>query len=206
VKISTTQSDLLNLTRWVAAWLVLAEHARSLCFVDYSQLSNPGLLAKAFYLMTGFGHESVLLFFVISGYLVGGKALALFRAGKFDWKRFLADRISRLYAVLGFALVLGWVLDSAGLRWFNGYGLYNEAYSGGIAVLNYNVSARLDMEDFLVNAVFLQTIFGPTSAVMDLYGVLPMNGGITFSFPPFSRLLLRVLGRRVLLGLSLSSA
>ena len=161
MKISLAQSDFLNLSRWVAAWLVVAEHARSLVFVDYGQLQSPSLLAKGFYFLTGFGHEAVMVFFVISGYLVGGKVWSLYREERFGWRRYLADRLSRLYAVLFVALVLGAVLDWSGYLFFNSYGLYNKGYAGQIAVLGSAPFDRMGWQDFLVNAFFLQTIVGP---------------------------------------------
>jgi peptidoglycan/LPS O-acetylase OafA/YrhL len=152
----------LNWSRWVAAWLVVAEHARSLVFLDYGELHSPGLLAKGFYFLTGFGHEAVIVFFVISGYLVGGKVWSLYREGRFGWKRYLADRASRLYAVLLVALMLGAALDWSGYLFFNQYGLYNHGYEGSIAVLGTAPIERMGWRDFLVNAFFLQTIAGPT--------------------------------------------
>jgi peptidoglycan/LPS O-acetylase OafA/YrhL len=161
MKISPTQSDFLNWSRWVAAWLVVAEHARSLVFVDYGDLQSPGLWAKGFYFLTGFGHEAVMVFFVISGYLVGGKVWSLYREGRFGWRRYLADRASRLYAVLLVALLLGVILDWSGYLFFNKYGLYNHGYEGSIAVLGTAPIERMGWRDFLVNAFFLQTIAGP---------------------------------------------
>lgn len=160
--ISPAQSDFLNLSRWVAAWLVVAEHARNLIFVDFVQSPQPDAFAKAFYFMTGFGHEAVMVFFVISGYLVGGRVWELFAAGKFGWKRFLADRTSRLYAVLLVALLLGAALDWTGATFFNRCGLYDLSISEPIAVLSRPPIDSLTLRDFLLNALFLQTIVGST--------------------------------------------
>ena len=141
---------------------MVAEHARSLVFVDYGDLQSPGLLAKGFYFLTGFGHEAVMVFFVISGYLVGGKVWSLYREGRFGWRRYLADRASRLYAVLLVALLLGAALDWSGYLFFNQYGLYNQGYEGSIAVLGTAPVEKMGWRDFLGNALFLQTIAGPT--------------------------------------------
>ena len=141
---------------------MVAEHARSLIFVDYGDLKSPGILAKGFYFLTGFGHEAVMVFFVISGYLVGGKVWSLYREGRFGWRRYLADRASRLYAVLFVALLLGAAMDWTGYLFFNKYGLYNQGYEGAIAVLGAAPIERMGWRDFLVNAFFLQTIVGPT--------------------------------------------
>lgn len=82
--ISERQSDFLNLTRWVAAWFVVAEHLRALVFADFG-VANASSLWLPFYLLTGFGHEAVMIFFVISGYLVGGKVWDKYRQGRFRW-------------------------------------------------------------------------------------------------------------------------
>jgi len=120
--ISKGQSDFLNLCRWFAAVLVVIEHARSLLFVDYGSLTKPTVFHKAFYFLTGFGHEAVVIFFVISGFLVGGKAWSLWQQQRFDWRRYLADRVSRLYSVLIVALLLGAALDWTGTNYFNSFG------------------------------------------------------------------------------------
>ena len=68
----------LDFIRWSAAMLVVVAHARHLLFVDYYLLvyKDPTFLHsisnKLFYFITGLGHEAVVLFFVLSGYLVGG--------------------------------------------------------------------------------------------------------------------------------------
>ncbi len=159
--ISQTQSDFLNLSRWVAAWLVLAEHVRSLVFADFTSC-QPGLLWKPFYFVTGFGHEAVMIFFVISGFLVGGKVWLQFRQQRFQWSKYLVDRVSRLYAVLVVALLLGGLLDWIGLHYANSAGLYNLSMSETVAVITRNVSLDLQFPVFLANLGFLQTILSPT--------------------------------------------
>lgn len=104
--ISKSQSEYLNLTRWVAALLVVVEHVRNLLFQDYGSLTQPSAPFKVLYFATGFGHEAVVVFFVTSGFLVGGKVWERWRTGPIQWRRYLADRTSRLYAVLVFALIL----------------------------------------------------------------------------------------------------
>ena len=162
MKISPTQSDFLNLARWVAAWLVLAEHARSFIFENYGSLESPGIVAKAFYFMTGFGHEAVMVFFVISGYLVGGKAWTKIRTRKFRWKAFLCDRLSRLYAVLVVALVIGFLMDYSGSRFFNSFGIYDLGMEEPIPIVNQDFSQQIGPIEFFGNLAFTQTIFVET--------------------------------------------
>ena len=61
--IGKSQSDFLNLARWVAAALVVVEHVRNLIFIDYGSLESPTVIHKGFYFLTGFGHEAVVIFF-----------------------------------------------------------------------------------------------------------------------------------------------
>ena len=86
-EISPFQSDLLDLARWLAAFLVVVEHLRSFMFIDYGTGGRMNLFGKAFYFMTGFGHSAVMIFFVMSGFLVGGKVLQRLSPGNF----FLAE-------------------------------------------------------------------------------------------------------------------
>jgi len=159
--ISPFQSDLLDLSRWIAALLVVVEHARSLIFLQYGIASQPGVLGKVFYFMTGFGHSSVMVFFVMSGFLVGGKVLERLLHGNCNWQKYAVDRISRLYAVYFLALLLGGTLDCLGHHSFNRFGLYDQVFPGQIAVINHNFYENLTVSIFAVNLVMCQTILGP---------------------------------------------
>jgi peptidoglycan/LPS O-acetylase OafA/YrhL len=159
--ISPFQSDLLDLSRWLAAFLVVIEHLRSLMFADYGTQNSHGALEKIFYFFTGFGHSAVMVFFVMSGFLVGGKVLDRLAQGKFEWQKYAVDRVSRLYAVYVLALLLGAALDYSGHRWFNQLGLYDETFSGRIAVINHNFFQNLTVPIFGVNVIMCQTILGP---------------------------------------------
>jgi hypothetical protein len=52
--------------------LVCLEHWRSLLYIDYPQIGSHRALFALPYLMTGAGHQSVVIFFVLSGYLISG--------------------------------------------------------------------------------------------------------------------------------------
>lgn len=99
----TTNLDHL---RWMAAAMVVVQHCRGLVLKDYSAAAGPA--AKLMYALTGFSHQAVVIFFVISGYLVGGKALRMLRRGATDAdaRRFVVDRFSRIFIVLWPALAL----------------------------------------------------------------------------------------------------
>ena len=155
------QSDLLDVFRWLAAFLVVAEHLRSLMFADFGAGGTHAPLTKAFYFFTGFGHCAVMIFFVLSGFLVGGKVLDRMARNQFDWAKYGVDRVSRLYAVYVLALVLGVALDYSGHRWFNQFGLYDNTFRAPIGAINQNISSNLTVTIFGINLAMCQTIFGP---------------------------------------------
>lgn len=156
--LNNTQSEFLNFARWTAAALVVVEHVRNLLFVDYGSLETTGLASKVFYFLTGFGHEAVVIFFVISGFLVGGKTLEKWRQGTFIYRKYLCDRISRLYAVLIVALILGAVVDMSGASFFESTGLYDGTTKESIVVLPENILERVSFVGFVGNLAMLQSI------------------------------------------------
>jgi len=58
-----------------------------------------------FFSATRLGIEAVEVFFVLSGFLVGGKVLERVRKGTFDYRDYAFDRISRIYVPLVPALL-----------------------------------------------------------------------------------------------------
>jgi peptidoglycan/LPS O-acetylase OafA/YrhL len=71
--------DHLDLLRGLAAFLVLAGHLRAYVFQSFPEIDKAGAqlsaFVKAFYFATGLGHQAVMIFFALSGFLVLGKAL-----------------------------------------------------------------------------------------------------------------------------------
>lgn len=99
------QSLLISLVRGMAALQVAAAHLRAQVFPGLSTLENPPLWYAGLSLVTGFAHQTVVLFFVLSGWLVGGALLD--RLGKPHALRdYAIDRVTRLWIVLVPAFVL----------------------------------------------------------------------------------------------------
>lgn len=48
---------------------------RSLFFVDFEDAQHGSLPVKAIYFLTGFGHQSVVVFFVLSGFLISSTVI-----------------------------------------------------------------------------------------------------------------------------------
>jgi peptidoglycan/LPS O-acetylase OafA/YrhL len=156
-------SAFLDCLRWVSALAVLAGHIRAFVFLPYPQLQSPGVLLKVFYWTTGFGHQAVLVFFVLSGFLVGGGVVDKIRSDRFHWTDYLSNRLSRLYPVLIAALLLGWGLDYFGCRYLNSAGLYTvPGPEVVIGVIDYNASQRTNPTTLLTNLSMLQGIHGTT--------------------------------------------
>src|SRR5215469_10692351 len=90
----------LDFLRGLAAFLVLGGHIRAYVFANYTSLSEPGAAAKLFYGVTGLGHQAVIIFFALSGFLVGGKLLDQMTSGNWNSLRYLLRRLSRLWIVM----------------------------------------------------------------------------------------------------------
>ena len=96
-----TDLYILNWIRGLCAILVVLGHARSLGWAHgLPSTLWSGDLSRIILLPSSFAMESVSVFFVISGYLVGGQIYNQIINGSFLWRRFLVDRMTRLYIVL----------------------------------------------------------------------------------------------------------
>jgi peptidoglycan/LPS O-acetylase OafA/YrhL len=100
-------SVLISLLRGCAALAVAAAHLRAAVYPGYSLISNPAPSFTALAFFTGFGHQAVVVFFLLSGWLVGGSLL-----NKGDREHailhYAVDRLTRLWIVLvpTFTLIL----------------------------------------------------------------------------------------------------
>lgn len=121
-------SDFLNAARWISALTVLIYHTKQNLFPQHVDLHGATLSTKAFFVATAFGHEAVIVFFVISGFLVGGISSLKALQGRFSLKDYAIGRFSRIYVVLVPALLLTGVLDQAGLSLFGQAPAYDQAH------------------------------------------------------------------------------
>ncbi|HEV2644429.1 MAG TPA: acyltransferase family protein [Candidatus Elarobacter sp.] len=92
-QISRRFSLFLDAARTLAALAVVAQHARTYLFVGPKALRDPSRAVRAFYFLTGFGHEAVMVFFVLSGFLVGGSALSAIERDRWSWSDYLVKRV-----------------------------------------------------------------------------------------------------------------
>lgn len=157
----TSISDHLDMLRGTAALAVMLGHLRGLFFVDLYDIAwKPGIPLKILYAATAFGHESVMIFFVLSGFLVGGSGLRGRIDGDWSWARYATNRLTRLWVVLIPALIVGSIWDHAGIAAFGTSGIYG-AHAKNILV-RFDVPARLSWKVMLGNALFVQQILTPT--------------------------------------------
>jgi peptidoglycan/LPS O-acetylase OafA/YrhL len=189
---------IVDVLRWVSALAVVLGHVRNDIFVDYEQAPNPGAMLKLFYFATGFGHQAVIVFFVLSGYLVGGEfwlrhPASVSRRAVLDY---LVHRFSRIYIVLVPALLLTWAFDGAGQAWFGASHFYDRA--GWSSSLDFVVSGRSDAGTFFCNLANLQqALCSPFGSDAPLWS-LSYEWFYYLSFPLLLVVALRVVGRREL--------
>jgi len=148
----------LDLIRGVSALAVLLYHLRGLFFVDFPFLTNKSFLSTALYAVTGYGHQAVMVFFVLSGYFIGTSVMDSVSEVRWSWRIYLVSRLTRLQLVLFPALVLGAVWDRIGMRIPQAAPLYYDAlYKFYVP----SVALRSTVPVFLGNFFFLQSIVSP---------------------------------------------
>jgi peptidoglycan/LPS O-acetylase OafA/YrhL len=104
--------------------------------------------------------EAVIIFFVLSGYLVGGSVIRSLRRGSWSWSNYLVKRLTRLYVVLIPALAIGLGLDCLGSHVFGAGSVYTSPPGIGI-VTTFNLMVRLRWTVFAGNLLFLEGIRVP---------------------------------------------
>lgn len=154
----SARDETLDLVRGLSALVVLLGHARNFFMKDFGELADPGPMAKIFYFFSGLGHQAVMVFFVLSGFLVGGSVLSGLRSGRFSWSRYALARMTRLWVVLIPALVLTLGFDQLG-AWL----ATPAPYAGSLREVfgqgpSFAEPAALGPTVFLGNLGFLQTV------------------------------------------------
>jgi peptidoglycan/LPS O-acetylase OafA/YrhL len=103
---TSAHSLLISLLRGVAALQVAAAHLRAEMFPGMRELATPPLTYQMLAFATGFAHQAVVVFFLISGWLVGGSLLDKLGEGRpAPLRNYAIDRITRLWTVLAPALL-----------------------------------------------------------------------------------------------------
>jgi peptidoglycan/LPS O-acetylase OafA/YrhL len=171
-RFSSEGSVHLDALRGLAALVVVLGHTRSLYFSSSAAApafpgtgTNPAAPAARTApsspppvpsLRITMGNEAVMIFFVLSGFLVGGSVLRSFRKGIWSWSDYLTKRLTRLWVVLVPALVLGYAIDHAGIRIFGPHSIYGSP--PGQLIVNGDLPARLGLPTLVGNLFFTQGI------------------------------------------------
>jgi peptidoglycan/LPS O-acetylase OafA/YrhL len=132
-------SQLIEAFRWMGALAVVGLHATNL-FLNQADIMSASHAAPVYlwWFLTGFesGHQAVVGFFVLSGYLVGGAVLSRMREPKPFLKDYYLHRVTRVYVVLIPTLLLTLLFDFLGRRLF----VSSEIYKGAMFVGHFTSS------------------------------------------------------------------
>jgi peptidoglycan/LPS O-acetylase OafA/YrhL len=147
-----------DLLRGLAAFFVLFEHWRNLFYIDFPQLTVGRRALAAFYVLGSAGHQSVIIFFVLSGYFIGGTVFRAVERNQWSWSTYLLRRFVRLWTVLVPALLLCLFWDKLGIHLGCAPLLYTGHVRNNMVV---DVVSGLTPRIFFGNLFFLQTIVTP---------------------------------------------
>lgn len=118
----------LDSIRFIAAFMVLLSHSRNTFFPAFGDLpdSQQNVLTMAFSLFCRMGHEAVVIFFVLSGFLVGGRGIERIAAGTMNVGSYAIDRFSRiippLLAAIIFYYITSCVIPGTPFSWWTALG------------------------------------------------------------------------------------
>ena len=155
----------LDFSRWAAAAIVLISHLRNPLFISYGSI-NPedlNIVIQGWYFITGWAGEAVIIFFVLSGLLVGASGFEKINSGTFSTSNYLIDRFSRLYVAFFPALIVSFFLDYLGSTFFSDVGFWDHSHP----MINEKIDsapfeAKLTIVNFAANFFMLQHFFFDT--------------------------------------------
>jgi peptidoglycan/LPS O-acetylase OafA/YrhL len=158
-KLSVSASASLDVIRAMAACAVMFGHLRTLFFVDFQHLQSKSVALQFLYFFMGFGHQAVIVFFVLSGFLISSTVIRSQVLGNWSWRIYAINRATRLYVVLVPGLLLGFLWDRLGSWLFAA----KEIYTHPLSDLGSAVPLKsLTLGTLLGNFLFLQTILCQT--------------------------------------------
>lgn len=154
-RIDLATSRFLDATRWMAAFAVVLAHVCTLVMKTGGADAGHSLPVLVMGYLGNIGHLAVLIFFVVSGYLVGGQELLRLRHGApLSMSRYAIQRFSRIYTVLAPALLMTLVLDALGAHFANGSGAYTDPPPSWM----HPIESREGLGTLVGNLLNLQTI------------------------------------------------
>jgi peptidoglycan/LPS O-acetylase OafA/YrhL len=148
----------LDLIRGLSALLVCFDHVAHF-YIDESKTELPQFVTWLFLALKHSGGFAVMVFFVLSGYLVGGSVISKYAKNTFRFRDYFIDRLSRLWVVLIPALIVTVCWDFMGKSHagMGGYlGAFREVYGSGPSS---EYPADNSISCFFGNLGFVQNIF-----------------------------------------------
>ena len=151
------RSLLLHYLRFLSAVIVCLGHCKEFLFVHMDESAS--LLERVSRLFLGLGSSAVLVFFFLSGYLVGGKEISNLKDNKLDFKNYLFNRLTRLLIVLLPALLATFAMNAitCGNSRVSLYCLANSELASHSDVLP---QSSQKISDLIYNVLFLQPFMG----------------------------------------------
>lgn len=182
--------------RGIAALMVLIGHARLLLWEGYSAgyKAHPetySAIDKAFMLLLSpfrYGHEMVVLFFILSGFVIHLRFANQANRAPMSLKTFWFKRLKRLYPPLLFAFLLTFVLDSIGKSY--GWSIYFQQTP--YEPINRDIASITEGSVFLGNLLFLMSVYVTTFGSNVVTWSLMFEWWFYVLYPLFYYLILRI--------------
>ena len=147
----------LHYLRFLSALIVCLGHIKEFLFVH---MENTATISEKFSrLFLGLGPSAVLVFFFLSGFLVGGKQIVYLFENALNLSNYLFDRLTRLWIVLFPAIFLTYILNLLTCR-NSRVSLY---CSADLELASHTTMAPLSSQNFsdlISNVFFLQPFRG----------------------------------------------
>jgi peptidoglycan/LPS O-acetylase OafA/YrhL len=156
----------LNVLRGLAALYVVVGHCRWLLWEGYTNgfKLHPemySMMDKIFvygFSLFAYGHEAVMLFFVLSGFVIHYSTYnQSLKTERFNILSYLGKRIKRIYPPFLVALLITWVLDRIGMNL--GYTIYSQQTQ--FSVINQSIHIDHSLLTLFGNCGMLQTLYTP---------------------------------------------
>jgi peptidoglycan/LPS O-acetylase OafA/YrhL len=179
--------------RGLAAFYVMVGHARWMLWEGYFEgylhhpetYPLPAKLLVYFFLLFSYGHQAVMLFFVLSGFLIHLRYAKQLEASPenahFGWWGYVVRRVKRLYPPLIFAILLTYLLDRWGASL--GYSIY--FHRTPYPLINLNVNPDHSLPTALGNLTFLMGIYVPMWGSNGALWSLMFEWGFYMLYPIF---------------------
>jgi peptidoglycan/LPS O-acetylase OafA/YrhL len=130
--VNDSLSNFIAVARWIAAAAVLLGHVGTIVQIPDIMVAPHGPGVYAWWFITAFSHQAVIVFFVISGFLIGGDLLQKRSRTEPFLRDYMISRFSRIYIVMAPALLYGFALDRVGRGLFPHSGIYDAPFFEGV--------------------------------------------------------------------------